>query len=154
MTDESMNSAERAAEEILKAEADKAQAEKCPQGAECPVHFRNDEDYVDSEVKYARMITYVGEFAVVTDDSAEVANPIVALSLILKGQKAPRYETVVYHVGDGVLADLILVSPEAVRKATRHLEKHDSWDGLRDHHQLVVTAVREGFIDLSKGVDG
>jgi hypothetical protein len=61
-----MNPAEAAAEQILKGAYDEAQAEACPEGRECAVHFRNSGEYIDEKEQYARLIDYVGEYAVVT----------------------------------------------------------------------------------------
>lgn len=155
MTD---NSAEREAEKILEEAYAEARAEECPQGRECAVHFRVDEEYIDEDQHYARFITYQGEYVVVTDDNHEYGNPAfilrAALGLLKKEDLPPRFETVIIHVGEGALGDITPKGTEAVKASIRYVKKHDSWGGLKDEHALTVTALREGLIDLSKPVEG
>lgn len=150
MTD---NSAEQEAENILKAAYDLVRAEECPQGTECAVHFRVDEDYVLEGAKYARKITYVGEYAVVTDDNHRLSNPAFLLGLVIGQLKElpDRFETLILHVGEGAIGDL-QAPPGGLLSAVRYSKTHDSWEGLSDEHSLTVTALREGFIDVSKPI--
>lgn len=154
MTEE-QNSAEREAEKILEGAYAEARAEACPQGENCPVHFRVDDEYFDDDQLYARLITYHGEYVVVTEDNHEMDNPAVFLKLLLGGTKVipPRFETIVYHVGEGTIGDLSDKDVEHRRKSVRYSKKHDSYKGVKDEHTLVVTELVEGFIDVSKPLD-
>jgi len=156
MTDDGMNPAEAAAEKILKEEFDKAQAESCPQGEDCAVHFRNSEEYVEEEYEYARMIDYVGDFVVVTDDSPEGNGALVVLraALGLIDKMPPRWETCVYYVGEGAIGDLSRKGEQERRDALRYRELHNKWSELKTVHQSTVTALASGLIDVSKPVEG
>lgn len=154
MTDE--NSAEREAEDILKAAADEIQAEKCPQGRECGVHFRVDESLVDAEDEYARFINYHGEYAVVTEDNHELENPIFLIRLlsgqITKKDLPDRWETSIYWVGDGSIFDLT-TKPEGVRHgALRYSVTTDDFKSLQGQHEVTVQALAQGLIDVSKSI--
>lgn len=157
MSHEKQNSAERAAEEILEGEYAKARAEECPQGDQCAVHFRVNEVYFDQDQQYARLITYVGEHVVVTEDNHEMESPSflikIVLGLVKKGDLPPRWETSVIYVGDGALADLTGKSLEERRKAFRYLSKHDDWDLISEAHHTVVSALEAGLIDVSKPLE-
>lgn len=155
MSNEEQNSAEREAEKILKDAYAEARAEECPQGDDCPVHFRVDDEYYDDEQQYARLITYHGEYVVVTEDNHELDNPAVFLKLLLGGlQVRPsRYETLVYHVGEGTIGDLSEKDVEHRRNSVRYSKKHDSYKGVHDEHVLVVTELAEGFIDVTKPLE-
>lgn len=155
MTEE-QNSAEREAEKILETAYAEARAEACPQGENCPVHFRVNDEYYDDEQLYARLITYHGDYVVVTEDNHEMDNPAVFLKFLLGGTSMvlpPRFETIVYHVGEGTIGDLSDKDVEHRRKSVRYSKKHDSYKGVKDEHTLVVAELVEGFIDVSKPLD-
>jgi hypothetical protein len=150
VSNKKVNSAEQQAEEILKDAYAEVRAEECPQGADCPVHFRVDEAYVDQEGGYARFVTYIGEFVVITDDNRELIDPVALFRMIFRGYTPKPFETSVLYVGDGAIGDVPEWTMEALGALTRYRETHDSWEGLQDRHELVVGAVREGAIDLSE----
>lgn len=157
MTDNNeQNSAEREAEEILKDAFNKAKAEDCPQGTDCPVHFRNDEEYVLEDEKYARHITYVGDYAVVTEDNHVFDNPAFILKMLLGGVKKsdipPRFETTVFHVGSGVIGDLEAKDVEGRRAAIRYAGTHDVWERVKDEHDTVVLMLKSDLLDVSKPI--
>lgn len=153
MTD---NSAEREAEEILKAAADEIQAEQCPQGRECGVHFRVDEALSYPQDEDARYITYVGDYVVVTEDNHEYGDPMLiiraAFGTMTKEDLPPRWETSIFWVGDGTIFDLTL-KPEGVRKgALRYTVTHDDFSQLRNVHDITVVGLESGLIDVSKSI--
>lgn len=153
--DENGNSAELEAEAILKAEHEKAQAETCPQGDQCAVHFRVDEEYRDEESEYARYITYLGDYVVITDDSLEVQSPVTIIRLalgLISREDVPTYETAVYYVGEGTIGDLSDASEDAKRGAYRYTEKHSNWDEVGPRHTMVCSGLQAGLIDVSKPV--
>lgn len=158
MPDKEMNPAEAAAEEILKAEFGKAQAELCPKGDQCGIHFRVDETLFDEESEYARLITYVDEFVVVTEDNHELGNPFMALKVMLGGlataELPPRWETSIFHVGeDGTIGDLSDKSIEERRKAIRYAQTHNEWIRVEGVHTATVAMLRQGMIDVSKPLE-
>jgi hypothetical protein len=155
MASAEQNSAEREAEKILKDAYAEARAEECPQGDDCPVHFRVDDEYYDEEQQYARLITYHGEYVVVTEDNHELDNPAVFLKLLLGGLavRPSRYETLVYHVGEGTIGDLSEKDVEHRRNSVRYSKKHDSYKDVHDEHTVVVIELAEGLIDVSKPLE-
>lgn len=158
MSDETpeVNSAEVEAEEILKEAFTKIDlnGEDCPQGDACAIHHRNDEEIIDDEIEFGRIITYTGEYVVITSDNPELENPIFLLKMILgqvKEADLPElYETCVIHVGDGSLADLRALDKDAQRQSIRFVQKHKEWKNFKDAHNVVVNGVKEGLIDVSK----
>lgn len=150
MTDDS---AEQAAEQILKDEYSKARAEECPQGDECPVHFRVDEEHFDEPQQYARLITYSGDYAVITDDNPKLSIPLVLIRAILGATDTltpPRWITDVIYVGEGALADAFDKPTKEIMAALRYSQEHDDWEYLKGVHSTTVEALRAGLIDVSK----
>lgn len=154
MTD---NSAEREAEAILRAEAAKAQAEQCPEGEECAVHFRVDGEIFDAPSQYARLITYSGDYAVVTEDNHVFDDPKMLIKLITgqikKGDLPARWETSIYHVGGGTLAELITAEGEVRKGSLRYAKTHDEWNYIKGVHETTVSALQSEMIDVSKPLE-
>jgi|SRR5690349_4688401 len=155
-TPEEINSAEQEAEAILKEAFAKAylDGEDCPQGDACAIHHRNDEEILDEEIEFGRIITYTGEYVVITTDNPELESPIFLLKTILgqlNGEGVPPlYETCVIRVGDGALADLRTLGIEDRANAVRFIQKHNDWRNFKDAHSVVVNGVKEELIDVSK----
>lgn len=147
-------SAEQQAEEILKGEYAKAKAEECPGGEGCGVHFRVDETVFDEEYQYARMISYIGEFVVLTEDNHELDSPMLMVGILmgraLKEDLPPRWETSIFHVGDGTLAELSGSSIEERRRALRYFKAHDVWEEIKATHLATISMLEAGLIDVSK----
>lgn len=156
MTNEE-NSAELEAERILKDEFAKARAEACPQGEDCPVHFRIDDEYYIKSSEYARLITYVGEYCVVTEDNPDLQSPALLVRAVL-GQVTqetlpPRWSTMVFFVGkEGVIGDAETKTIEERKADFRYHRPHDDWDEIRAVHTMTVTMVEMDMVDLSKPV--
>lgn len=150
MDNEETNSAELAAEEILREAYPAARAEECLQGEACPVHFRIDDEYIEEESKYARLITYVGDYAVVTEDNLVLGSPMAMISYILGGPQValPQYETSVVYVGSGVIGDM--ETTEQYHKALRYARTHDDWEAVPAEHFGAVAMLEAGLIDVSK----
>lgn len=153
MTD---NSAEREAEAILKAAADEIQAEQCPQGRGCGVHFRVDEAVSYPEDEDARYITYVGDYVVVTESNHEWGDPMLfvraALGTMTKEDLPPRWETSIFWVGDGTVHDLTLKPAEVRKGALRYTSTHDVFDQLKSVHDATASMLQSGLIDVSKSI--
>lgn len=158
MTDETpeMNSAEQEAEAILKEAFIKVDltGEDCPQGDECAIHHRNDEEVIDEEAEFGRLITYVGDYVVITSDNPDLDNPILLLKLAVGLVKPedipPTYETCVIHVGSGTVADLRALGKSEQLSSIRFVQQHDDWGNFKDAHSVVVNGVKEELIDVSK----
>lgn len=158
MSDETpeVNPAEQQAEEILKEAFSKIDltGEDCPQGDACAIHHRNDEEIIEESVQFGRLITYVGDYVVMTTDNPDLENPLFLIKMLfgqVKKEDIPDlYETCVIRVGEGALADLRSQDDDVRRDSIRFVQKHNSWDGFKDAHALVVNGVREDFIDVSK----
>lgn len=155
--DESSEQAEanRLLEEAFEGVDLDADGNPCPQGEECAVHHRNDEEILDEDTEFGRIISYVGDYCVITTDNPELENPITILKLVLgqitPDQLPPIYETAVVFVGEeGVLADVRKLDVEGRRKAIRFVQTHDEWANFRDAHNVVANGVKEGLLDLSK----
>jgi hypothetical protein len=141
MTD---NSAEKEAERILQEEADRIRAEQCPQGTACAVHFRNDEVIIDDDEEYARLITYVGDYVVITEDNPKFHDPILMAIAISDGKRYPPTNvTTVLHVGQGVIGDL------ANGDHRRYWREHE-YEEAQEVHSFVVSGVSSGLLDVSK----
>lgn len=153
MSEESL-SPEEQAEEIFKSEIAKVDAngDDCPLGDDCPVHFRVDEELMNDHTKFGRIITYVGDYVVLTTDNAELQSPVVILKALLGDitTMPPMYETCVIRVGDGALADLRARPRAEQLSSIRFVQKHDSWENFKEAHSAIVSGVREDLIDLSK----
>lgn len=154
MTNEEKNSAELEAEKILEGAYAEARAEECPQGEECSIHFRVDDQIVDEPSQYVRLINYVGDYAVITEDNHELDSPLIMVKILLgaalKEDLPPRWETIIYRVGDGVIGDLAGKPLEERRNALRYAATHDVWDELIAVHDGTVGFLRAGLIDASK----
>lgn len=157
MDNEETKSAEQQAEEILKGEYSKAKAEECPGGEGCGVHFRVDETYFDEGSQYARMISYADQFVVLTEDNHELDSPMLMVGIlmgrVLKEDLPPRWETSIFHVGDGTLAELSGGSIEERRHALRYFKAHDKWEEITATHLATVSMLEAGLIDVSKPKD-
>lgn len=113
----------------------------CPLGEDCSIHFRNDEDVVYGEGS-GRLITYVGRYAVVTDEAPEPWRAIFG----------PRYDTTVIEIGEeGVLADMHYL-PDGAREEDyiKFQQAHGSWANFRFAHEAVVDSVKAGTLELGE----
>lgn len=148
------NDAERQAEEILEAAYSEVRAEECPQGADCPTHFRVDEEFYDKPDGYARLINYVGDFAVVTEDNPQYENPQLVIRILLgqvtEADLPPRWATMILHVGKGNIGDLEGTSVEVRRAAFRYHRGHGVWDEIAGEHNSTVSLLEAGLIDVSE----
>lgn len=157
MDNEETNSAELAAEEILREAYVQARAEECPQGKDCAVHFRVDEEFVDEDSRYARLITYVGEYVVLTEDNHVLTGPAALLDLLLGGVATtvpPQYETSIFFVGEGAVGDIGGNSFDEVGRALRYAKTHNDWEAVPAEHYATVSALKAGLIDVSKPWEG
>ena len=158
MSDETpeINSAEQEAEDILKEAFANAvlDGEDCPQGEACAIHHRNDEEILDDDAEFGRIVSYVGEYAVVTTDNPQLENPVLLIRIILgqvKDADLPdTYETSVIHVGEGALFDVRNLDKDGRRESIRFIQTHSKRDNFKDAHNVVVNGLKEGLIDVSK----
>lgn len=154
MGNEEINSAELEAEGILREAYSTARAEECPQGKDCAVHFRVDEEFLDNDNKYARLITYVGDHVVVTEDNHVFGSPAFMVGYLLGSLATttmpPRYETSIFHVGEGAIGDLQNRPVEERVTAVRYAKTHDDWEAVPIEHSATVLMLQQDMIDVSK----
>lgn len=116
----------------------------------CPFHTRTDN--VELNEMTSELVTYVGEYAVVTDTAPEVKSDAVNLAVMLGLLKPKnRYVTFVAYLGgdEGTLSSADdIPSPEFYRYWVRHNDENN----LLDAHQMVVDSLRADLLDVSKGV--
>lgn len=128
--------------------------EPCPLGEECPIHHRIDSEVMNDDEESGRIVTYVGEFVVITSDNPDFEDPIMLLRILTNSISAekipPMYETCVMRVGEGAMADLRTLSSDEQWDSIRFVEKHDSWENFKSAHEMVVNGVKGGDIDVSK----
>lgn len=151
-----MNSAEEEAEKILMdaVKSLDANGNDCPLGEDCAVHHRNDEEVIDEDTKFGRIMTYAGDYLIATSDNPELDDPFLIMKM-LSGRVEqedipPMYETCVIWVGEGALADTRMLNFEDQVKSIRFIQKHNEWSNFRAAHDLVVESVKSGLLDLSK----
>ena len=160
MTDKTPeNESVNEAEEILKAELARLQSgEACVEGDECPIHHRLDFEELNSHIEYGRIVTYDGDYVVITGDNPELDSPTVVLGLILglysKDNVPDKFETCILSVGTGSVGDLFKLTAADRDKAVRYIHTHSDWSGFKDQHEYALMGLREGLIDVSKSVLG
>lgn len=146
------------AEKILKAAAEEIRAEQCPRGDKCGIHFRVDDEIIDNEEQFARFITYVNDYVVVTEDNHVLDDPRFLINLLMgliTKENAPnRFETSIYHVGEGTIWNLAEDNDRTIREgALRYSHSHNDWEGVSAEHNSVVVMLREGMIDVSQPIE-
>lgn len=132
---------------------DNMNVEDCPLGDLCPVHFRNNEEILDEDREAGRVITYCGEYVVITCDNPDLDSLTTLMKLVLGLEKIDDiqlYETCVLHVGTGAISDLRKLCESEQRSAIRFIQKHSEWDNFKGAHETVLSGVTEGLIDVSK----
>jgi hypothetical protein len=116
-----------------------------------------DDVYQNEDAEYARFITYLDEFVVITEDNQKLNDPAFLLRMalgLLKLKDIPdRWETTVFHVGSGSLGDLIKAPSEVRAASLRYAETHDDWEAVRGTHETAVAALQAGLIDTSTPLD-
>lgn len=95
--------------------------EDCARGAECGVHYRVSDHFVDG----GTLIDYVGSHAIITQTASD---EMFAISII-GGTPVDAY-TWVYDVGQGVLGDIA-----------------DDLDARRVNYQRITVPVEGGYLD-------
>ncbi len=150
----------------------------CPLGDDCSMHHRVDESTINDEEEYGRLVTYIGDYVVVTSDNPDLENPVTLFTLLVKetqlaeftnqiGDREPTpeeaaqlfelnaslpalYETCVMHVGDGAIADLRKLDAKGQWASVRFVEQHSEWSNFRTAHEMVVSGVQGGDIDVTR----
>ena len=110
----------------------------------CAVHNRVDDAVFEDGMVYF-IITYLGEYAVVTRENPLLDNPMLAISAALAGKNVDLLVTAVQYVSNGTVGnddDFDL----------RWLLFHDSDELAQETHDRIVERVKSGDIDLSTTV--
>lgn len=121
----------------------------CFDGDDCAIHNRIDQIELDDTTE--KLISYVGEYAVVTEVAAETVTPGARMAIML-GLVVPEnmYRTTVGYLGskENSLHD----SKEDVTDDDfyRYWVSHNDTDNLLTAHLMVVDGVSNGVIDLSE----
>lgn len=123
--------------------------EKCPKGDLCPICRRVDEVTIDDAAHHVQLITYSGDYAVVTGENSELSSELCRLLARVAGRSLDRFETLIYHVGDGTLKDLSQAEPEIKQASLRYAKTHDEWKWVRGIHDVTVSALQASMIDVS-----
>ena len=107
----------------------------------CAVHNRVDNAVFDDGMVWY-IITYIGEYAVVTRENPVLADPLTAIAATLAGHSVDLLVTAVQHVKDGAVGD-------AEDFDLRWILFHDSDELAQATHDVVVDRVKAGDIDLT-----
>jgi hypothetical protein len=107
----------------------------CPLGDNCSIHYRIDESELYEQFENGRLITYAGDYAVTTEE-----NPY--------GRSV--YWTEVQYVGSGAIADIYDQPETEWPKATRFVFEFSEWKRFINSHNMVVTGVTSGLLDLTQ----
>lgn len=122
--------------------------EDCIHGDECAIHNRIDQIELDDTTE--KLISYVGEYAVVTEVAAETVTPGARLAIAL-GLVVPEnmYRTTVGFLGDKETS--LHDSRDTVSDDDfyRYWVAHNDADNLVTAHLMVVDGVSNGVIDVS-----
>lgn len=120
---------------------------------------REDSTFLDEDCQYAHIVNYVGEWAVVTADNPKAGVMIVEadsmedlVEQLADHDPVDMYETAVVKVGDGTLQDLPESMDGSADEFTYYVEIHDSWKGVQDRHAVVLAAVYENALNLSRSL--
>ncbi len=111
----------------------------------CGVCVRQDVSAWDDE--YARLVTYVGDYVVLTAVAPEL-DSTVGLLTILSGGFIPEFLTIVGYVGSGSIAE----SNGSVTECefTRFALRHDDFDKGVDVHDMIVEGVENRLIEVER----
>lgn len=113
----------------------------------CSVHYRVDQLEIDDYTE--KLISYVGEYVVVTEVAPEIVTP-GAMTAMMLGLINPE-NMYVTHVGwlgseDNSINDsLVDVDMDGY---FRFWQRHDDVDKLKDVHLMVASSIKDGLIDL------
>lgn len=108
---------------------------------DCAVHNRVDRAVFDDGMVWY-IITYVGEYAVVTRENPVLADPLLAISAALAGHKVDLLVTAVQYVKDDTVGG-------AEDFDLRWILFHDSDELAQATHDRIVERVKSGDIDLT-----
>lgn len=99
------------------------------------------------------MVTYLGEYAVVTSGALELDSAPAALAFAMGYCTLENaYITTVVYLGDekaSLKQSYYLVEDD--NEFYRYWTRHDDLDNLKEAHQMVVEGVKSGLIDVSVG---
>lgn len=156
MSNEENNSAVTEAEEIISNAlvSLNGNGEDCPLGDDCSVHHRVDEVTVIENERYCRLISYVGDFVVVTDDNPDLftIDTLIRLAMgqVRQSDIPDLYETSVIRVDDKAIADLRLLSTQEMEDRVVFRLKHGEWDKIREVHDSVIKDTSDGKFNKEK----
>jgi hypothetical protein len=136
----------------------------------CAIHTRTNERIVENGVEDGRIIEYVGDYVVITDQNIEY-NPINDLATFFKAMSEgtldsldfgqnPLYATEVIKVGDGSLSDLYdrvtddngNLNADFYKSHIMYRQTFDKWDSFELSHDATVDLLKSNALDVSTSV--
>lgn len=118
----------------------------------CSVHNRVDSEQI-TDVGI-RIVTYIGKYAVTTTTAPELQDPMIRTAQMLGLATFPRLVTVVCLVGsdtETLNGSVLTVDDD---EFMRFVQRHDNVADPKTPHDMVVSEVKAGTIDLSGGITG
>lgn len=118
----------------------------------CSAHNRVDTEHItDVDI---RIVTYIGKYAVTTTTAPELQDPMINAARQLGLTNFPRLVTVVCLVG----SDTETLNGSALTvdddEFMRFVQRHDNVADPKTPHDMVVSEVKAGTLDLSEGITG
>lgn len=116
----------------------------------CSVHNRVDIEHI-SDVDI-RIVTYLGKYVVITTTAPELKDPMIRVAQMLGLANFPRLVTTVCFVGsdtDPLSGSVLTVDDD---EFIRFVQRHDSFADPKTPHDMVVSEVKAGTMDLSEGI--
>lgn len=115
----------------------------------CGFCDRNDVSVITDTT--VRIVTYVGEYCVQTMEAPELMDPMIDVLQTFGVTKFPPYVTTVCYLGKELsLGSSVGVVPDS--ELVRFMERHNSKVLVKDAHDMVVSSVKDGTLDLSKPI--
>ena len=118
----------------------------------CPAHTRQDQEEWDVEYEDYYAITYVEDYCVVTDGNPVFDEPIIRMEWEqTKGGPCPKWLTRVIKVDDKTLLEVLQRHDESV---VVWMQEYTTYDIVWEGHHMIVDAVENDMLDLSKPAFG
>jgi hypothetical protein len=112
---------------------------------QCGVCVRRDMNVVtDYEIQ---IVTYVGDYVVMTGVSPELADPMIGMLQSLGIVKIPALTLVIGYVGEDSVGDSKTTVPD--EEFVRYIARHDNVDDPKGPHDMLVEELKAGTLDVS-----
>jgi hypothetical protein len=112
---------------------------------QCGVCVRRDMNVVtDYEVQ---IVTYVGDYVVMTGLSPELQDPMIAMLQQIGIVSIPTLALVIGYVGEGSVGDSKVTVPD--EEFVRYIARHSNVDDPKGPHDMLVEELKAGTLDVS-----